>query len=463
MAEIFVGPVAAGLADGTSWANRYGSITDAEDRPIVAGDLCWIGPGVYREKLTVDVSGGAGTEITFCGDVTGQNTDGVGGVVRVTGSDNDETAVRDHCVEATDKDYRTFREIRFDFTTADIWDIDGNSDNWVVEDCCFLDGGTDLINITGTANNWLIPRCFFAGQASTRYCIVVNNGIPHVGNHAINNCFFLGQANGYAFSSNFISDVDIRNCTFLFALRVASVGNIAPDNTIVVENCIIAYCDDGLFAGAANKLIEDYNTFWNNTTDRTNVAVGANSETFPPLLETPLLFSGAGQISGYEYPWWFGMLSDWSAVRAITGNAPEGLDMLGIPRPPNNAQRSWGALQYHDMERETGTVYQGTASLVFHDAGRWQMWVPVTAVTTTISVYVYREANYAGNLPQMIIKQPGQADRVTTDIGLASAWGQLTDTFTPAASPPYVVVELVSRNVSVAGAYEVFFDNLLVE
>ena len=97
--------------------------------------------------------------------------------------------------------------------------------------------------------------------------------------------------------------------------------------------------------------------------------------------------------------------------------------------------------------------------MVLHDAGRHQIWVPVEASSTTIRVYVRREANYAGNLPQMIIKQPGVADRITTDVGLVNAWNLLTDTFVPQAIPPYVVVELVSRNTNGA-ADEVFFDDL---
>ena len=97
--------------------------------------------------------------------------------------------------------------------------------------------------------------------------------------------------------------------------------------------------------------------------------------------------------------------------------------------------------------------------MAIRDAGRHQIWVPVTATSTTIKVYVYREANYAGNLPQMIIKQPGQADDVTTDVGAAGGWNLLTTTLVPAADPPYVVVELVSRNTNGA-ADETFFDDL---
>ena len=58
MAKKWVGPSAAGNEDGTSWADRYGALNDAEDNPVAAGDIVHVGPGVYRELLTVDVSGG---------------------------------------------------------------------------------------------------------------------------------------------------------------------------------------------------------------------------------------------------------------------------------------------------------------------------------------------------------------------------------------------------------------------
>ena len=152
-------------------------------------------------------------------------------------------------------------------------------------------------------------------------------------------------------------------------------------------------------------------------------------------------------------------------MRAIAGTGELSTDLFGIARPATAAKCSWGAIQFQDVERETTTVYDAsTASIKFTDAGRHQIWVPVTATETTISVYCYREADYAGTNPQMVIKQPAQADRTTTDAAAASQWNELTDTFTPAADPPYVIVELVSNNTDAASAAtnDAFFDKLTV-
>ena len=114
------------------------------------------------------------------------------------------------------------------------------------------------------------------------------------------------------------------------------------------------------------------------------------------------------------------------------------------------------------MVREATTVRTGAASLELSDAGEHQIIVPVSNESTTISVYCYREADYTGTNPRMVIKQPGQSDRTTTDAGAASQWNQLTDTFTPAAIPPYVVVCLQSLNTAAATDFKVYFDDLVV-
>jgi hypothetical protein len=159
-----------------------------------------------------------------------------------------------------------------------------------------------------------------------------------------------------------------------------------------------------------------------------------------------------------------GDLGKWSTIARITGTAYQPYrDFFGMLRPVTVSKNSSGSIQATGAIRETGTVQAGAASLKLPDAGeQFLMRVPITAVSTVISLYVYREADYAGSLPQMIIRQPGQADRITTDAGSASAWNQLSDTFTPASLPPYVDLFIRSRNTAVAGSYSVYYDTLSV-
>ena len=251
----------------------------------------------------------------------------------------------------------------------------------------------------------------------------------------------------------------MRNCSFTGLERGVWL-TIALTGTVDVNNCIFAGCGtSACHAAALGDLVEDYNTFFGNNSDRTNTNTGANSVTHSPLFVPPVLYDGI------KFPWWFGELSEWSQVAAITGTSEPSEDLLGISRPATAAKNSWGPIQFHDNERETTTTRGASdASIKFDDAGRHQIWVPVEDTSTDFSVWVYREADYAGNLPQMIIKQPGQADDVTTDAAAASQWNELTTTLVPAALPPYVIVELVSRNTNVADAAtnDVFFDDLTV-
>jgi hypothetical protein len=91
------------------------------------------------------------------------------------------------------------------------------------------------------------------------------------------------------------------------------------------------------------------------------------------------------------------------------------------------------------------------------DAMTYQIIIPITGKRMTFSLEVYREANYAGTNPQMIIRQPGQSPRTETDVGSASQWNALSDEFTPVDSPAWVVLEIRSNNTATSGNYDTFW------
>lgn len=471
MPVYYVGAGGNDANNGLSWAARKLTLNGAENVPVVAGDTVYVAPGIYREMLTCDVSGAAGSPITYIGDVSGEHTDGVGGVVRITGSDNDQTVTRSSCILCTtQRNYRTFIGFVFDTTTSNL--ITGGTaiagTNWIIEDCTLIQNSTVGSNIYCDGANqstWIVRRCFLLGGNATvsnygihfRHTVDVDNSA-----HIVEDCIFIGMRLGVG-SSN-VGGITIRHTTFISTLTmVVIVAALNAGQTVTVNNCILFGYGTGLQATVLGEIIENYNSFYGGSTPRTNVAVGANSNTYPPLFDLGILHAGASQVSGFRFPHpLFGTLSQWSQVRSIadTGAATE--DIFGLTRPVTAGKRSWGAVQYVDMARDTATVRTGTASKKLADAGRDQIYVPTTNVSTAFSVYVYREANYAGVNPQMIIKQPGQADTVVTDAGAAGAWNQLTTTLTPAALPGYIVIELVSNNTAAAGNYGVYFDDLMV-
>lgn len=464
MTTYYVGPGGNDGSAGTSWATRKLTLNGAEDIPVVAGDIVYVGPGVYREQLTCDVAGGAGTEIVYVGDVSGEHTDSIGGIVRVTGSDDDATYVRNYCVAVfAARSYRTFRGFQFDMPDLSCITIN-TSTNWIIEDCRFYSADLRGIDVLTTSqSDMTIRRCVFIGNNFADIRFFSPSDIDDR-NHLVENCLFYGMQVGEgAVQSDNVGGITITNCTFVGNfISVYINATLSAGQTVIVNNCIFDNVRTALEAQALGEITEDYNSFHNNVTDRINVSVGGSSNTYPALFELPILHSGASQASGYKFPWWIGELSEWSQIRAITGTGTSSEDLWALTRPATASKLSWGACQYVDMERDTGTVYDGIASLKLADAGRHQVFVPTNAVSTTITCRVYREANYAGNAPQMIVKQPGQADDTTTDAGAASAWNELTTTLTPSGETDFIVVELVSRNTATAGNYATYFDNLVV-
>lgn len=454
MAIYYVGIGGNDANNGTTWALRKATLWSAENTLVAAGDTVYVGPGVYREQLEPVISGNGGNPIIYIGDVTGENTDGVGGVVRITGSNDDQSATRFRGIFVSSKDYRTFRGFLIDFAVQSSVEI-VNSDYIIVEDCVLMYSETQ-VRIEGTSHDAIIRRCYLA-YGNGGFWAFHATGVDGI--HTIENCII----NDNLYRGIFIQLVDNVTCRNLLLSGNQLAIDAVLDNpyTGTINNSlIVANSVRGIRRLSTGTFTEDYNTFFRNGVDRDGVAVGGNSVTYPPLFISPIIYSGESQASGFKFPWWYGELSEWSQIRAITGTNEPSVDMLGIARPATASKNSWGPMQFQDAERDTGTVYAGSASLILEDAGRVQLKVPCTDRDTMIRVRVQREANYAGVNPQLIIKQPGQADDITADGGAASAWNLLETTITPALDPEYFIVELVSNNTAVAGNYAAFFDNL---
>lgn len=463
MTTYYVGAGGNNGNNGLSWANRKLTLNGAEDVPVVAGDTVYVGPGAYREQLTVDVSGSSGNPITYIADVTGEHTDGVGGVVRITGSDDDQSATRASAIAtASARTYRTFRGFMIDTCTSNhiqVANQSGNS-NWIFEDCQLQSGSTNAaaILIPNNATNMTIRRCKFMGNMGAGIIISHSSTVSNAA-HVVENCVFIGTRGNAAVESIRVGGITVRNCTFLSctaAIRVTTA--LAGGQVLTANNNIVQNCGSGFVATTTAEFSEDYNTLFGNGTPRTNVNTGTNSVAFPALFDIPLLLDGFTLPSKEPLA-----LGQWSWLANKTGSSHASDDLNGLDRPATNSKNSWGAIQYVAALRNTSTVRNGSSSLMVYDAGeRFIMRVPVTNVSTVISLYVNRQTDYAGSNPQMIIRQPGQADRTTSDTGTANAWNQLTDTFTPAAAPGFVDIFVRSRNTATSGSFSVFVDDLTV-
>lgn len=462
MATYYVGSGGNNGNNGLSWANRKLTLNGVEDIPVAAGDIVYVAPGSYNEMLTLDVSGSSGNPITYIGDVTGQNTDGIGGPVRITGSSNNQTAANNNCITGASRSYRTFRGFYFDTVLFQAVTLTTASGNNIIEDCYFagLGQGAVVVNIAGTGTNNTIRRCVFIGAQGTPIGFTHTSTVDSSG-HVVENCLFVGPANrGIGITR--VGGITINHCTFIgcpIAIQVDTALTVGQTTT--VRNSQILWCyAAGMQAvtapGTNLEITEDYNNFWGSGTARINVTTGSNSSAHTPLFEAPIL------LDGYQFPWNPFALSSWSTLRRKAGTSMASDGLFGITRPATDSKKSWGAIQGYEKVRETTTTRTGTASIKLSDAGVHQMFVPTTNTSTTISVYVQWEADYAGTLPQLIVKQPGQSDQTDTATGSSGNWEQLSVTFTPAATPSYCVVELWSHNTASSTNYDTFFDDLVV-
>lgn len=341
-------------ATGLSWALRKATLNGAENTPVAAGDVIYVGPGTYREMLTQDVAGTAGNPITYIGDYLGTNTDGVGGLVRITGSDDDLTATRASCV-TTGRAYRSYTGFLMDMTTAYLI-AGGNAQNYTISQCFFPPnaGGGVTINGGTSSINALIQNCvFFGHRTTTPLSLNFSYGTQiDASGHVVQNCLFCGG--GYHVGFTRMGGAVVKNSTFLW-LGQQSIGAVRSEIAftggvvITVTNSIFYGCGAGLSApaGTTVDITEDYNTFWGNYGDRVNVNAGAHSVAYNPMFDSrwfwQLVYAGAGPSSVMQLLTPFDLAS-FSALVNLAGTSPTTTDMRGTA--VQGAQREWGALEY---------------------------------------------------------------------------------------------------------------------
>ncbi len=356
MTDRYVGPGGNDGNSGLTWALRKLTLNGAEDTPVVAGDNVYVGPGVYREQLRIDVDGTVGNRIAYIGDVTGENTDGVGGVVRITGldADSDASPTRQHGI-LVDYDYRTFRGFFIDSTSTGGISLNSGSPptNTIIEDCVFQGITASPIWATGAGfPDTIVRRCILIGRGSgsTQGLIHALDTIQRANdNWLIENCVFINVTDyGMAIYCNYHEGWEVKNC-LIFGCHYGVSGYNISANPMTVNNCIIHSNRRGVNAGSVGDVIEDYNCFWANYEDRWNVSVGSNSIQRSPLFEPQVLLDGFIFPSILPF-----VLSEWSDFAQKTGSSQSVEDLYGVLRPLTASKISWGPIQYREKEREEG-------------------------------------------------------------------------------------------------------------
>ncbi len=356
MTTYYVGSGGNNANAGTSWALRKLTLNGAEDIPVAAGDTVYVGAGAYRESLTLDVSGSAGNPITYIGDYSGANTDGVGGVVRITGSNDDLAVTRANVMAATSKHYRTFTGFQFDSTSATAISATTCTD-WIVDGCIVY--GQMLQLLGATSLRWTIRNSTVLAPAGLKAIQFFHSATVDNSAHVVENCLLMGGHNCDGIAISRIGGITIRNNTILF-FRYGIINNVAltVGQTETVNNNIIAWCNAGIAGISTAEIPENYNSISQCVTARSNTSVGANSNAYPPLLDPRWFFAaraGGTLVTPFD-------LSSSSQLVNVAGTSPTTTDMRGAS--VIGSQREWGPLEYN-----SALSTSGGSALGFHVVG----------------------------------------------------------------------------------------------
>lgn len=300
MTTYYVGPGGSDVAAGTAWGTRFLTISKAA-LVVAAGDTVYIGPGTYRETVTCTVSGTVGNVISWIGDYAGTNTDGVGGVVRITGSNDDISGVRTNGITATSVNYNNFTGFAIDICTNGV--LLTSCQNWILNklhiQSCITSGvqlaGASQLNIT--VRNCVLDLCS-AGAGTPSGCFVITHSATvsnagHLIESCVMNTVYAGQAGNFnaLIEITRVGGFTIKNVTGRGAyvgIRIATA--LAVGQVVTLLNSIIIGGSAGLIATTLGEIVEDYCCLAYIITARTNVAVGANSVAYPPLFDTRWFF-----------------------------------------------------------------------------------------------------------------------------------------------------------------------------
>lgn len=485
---------ASGLswAIGGAWADMriaVGDLAITDGRfPVSAGDTVWIGAGVYRNVVAVttvtlvstgvaaNTAAAAGIqptgEVRYIGDVDGSHT-GDAGMVQLTAYlTNDKTAPSaTTLLNLNGKSNLTFQNIMFVGGNAVIVTATTlTSQNITFRDCCFQPGfsqTTGIITATCGFNvsmNWIIDKCKLGATSTSnalQFTLTTGVGADYDSNVLIQNSLFVSSSSGrviFVTNSGTLANkgggVKVRNCLALAnasSFLVTTAAQISVSVPCSVYNSVFSVFT-GLSAGTLGQIVEDYNLILA-TTPRTNVPAGQHSVSdgsYAPLFH----FGQELQWGGTLRP--FGEPMQSSPLRAFgSDGSATPLDIRGGPRPSSPSQVDVGAYQRaNTATQETSVVQAGSSAIKITGQGSQDFAVPVSAVATTLSIYLRYSSAYVGPLPTLQIVGATQVGvgNITLPISGASlnAYAQYSIVINPTAAG-IVTVRVVSGDTSGSG------------
>ena len=411
------GNTGLGQGSGQAWATvayALGS-TSAGGSGLVAGDILYIAPGVYRGAITLGMASAAST-ISVIGDpLCTQFTGTSAGEVVLTVATSDNVVSTTTLITATSKNFLSWQGILFDGSTATINVNMSGCSNWTFTKCNFSSAVAQNFtpsNIqaaygAGVVATLTIDRCsFFCGG-----CLLLLNTTHSVSTDVavvIKDVFCLGPllraAGVSAGSTTNAFGITVTNCTAINNALGGVLAYSSVTGAITVRNCVLVGGTAFESGATTTNITEDFNRLYS-TTPRAGVATGANSVTGYHALETfnrpmsglPFSYFGATSYQGANYNSgnssgaptfdmftanWTGANPDrgsisWNQVSSITNYIPTERNASAITIAPGSTSQS--------IE-----LYLGATGLTFATSGLAAYYVrnreaptPITLVTQT--------------------------------------------------------------------------------
>lgn len=484
MTDYYVGVGGSDAAAGTSWALRWLTIGKALGAAgIASGDTVYVGPGTYRETVSVGMTSAVATT-NVVADTDGSHTTGTQGPVIWTAFTTNDTTNPSATVllNLNGRDFLKFSNFVLVGGSANPGIVSGNTANptdITFENCYFIGyfhGTNPMLAMTtaaSTAANWLLDRCIFLGGNGLLFTLTRNSTADNDVNIQIRNSLVLVFFNGSVgidisrggAGGNYGGGVDTINCT-VYGVTIGVRTQAAEISTTIpctVTNSIISGATV-LSASVSGQITESYNVL-QGATPRTNVSAGTGSVT---TAYAPMLSLGADPIWGGIMRAPFTPMPGSPLLNFGAGISPPSVDLLNRDRPSGGAGTNMaaGAFERHDFgTKETGTIDTGGLAIRLTGPGDHQFVLPVeSGVSRDVSLKVYYDANHGTGTPpqaQLVANNAvGYAGETVTAAASTGSFLVLTFAqFTPTADG-YVTLRLRSR--AAAGNGYAIFDTVAV-
>jgi hypothetical protein len=346
---------AAGTSAGAAWLTIGKALGAAG---IASGDTVYIGAGVYREVVTVNMTS-ATAETFIIGDVDGKFTGDAGEVQFTAYTTNDTTAPSGSAVlELNGRDFLTFKYIliipgsgiTIVATTATSTDIKFIRCSFIAG---FQGNGSHITHTTAAniAANWTIDSCLFIGGINTTILFTLTRPATADFNYniVIKNCLFVAQQSYCIYLQSTGANtfngggVTISNCTCIggypFARTEVNVSTTIPG--VNIYNCFSLGTGGFASADTSGQIVEDYNFILGSSNPRTNTTAGVHSISDGSI--APLIFTGHEYYSVGANLMPFGMPKPGSPLLGFGNQASSPtVDILNAARPSGLQILSFG-------------------------------------------------------------------------------------------------------------------------